>query len=208
MCSRLAASSSCCSDSFHIDWHWESRKAQADSRNVKERTIPVWLQTMSLPLFFHRWKLECAGPRTLPSIYLPEQEMFLVGSVQNMCAKMCVSWMCVSCRGISWMPVSLQSNKIPSCHEILLLETSLDDILVVIGLFVYKKKWCMMPCSEHCTHNTVNHPVWDPPFSCGCLSTGAGPGLLLWPGNNSHVCASPAGIPSVWFQTLTTVQET
>lgn len=37
-----------------------------------------------------------------------------------------------------------------------------------------------MPSSEHCTHYKMNPAVWDPPVSCGRLSTGAPSQCRAW----------------------------
>lgn len=56
-----------------------------------------------------------------------------------------------------------------------------------------------MPCSEHCTHNTINHSVWDPPFSCGCLSTGASSQRGAWTPSAAREQQPHACISSRYF---------
>lgn len=100
MCSWLTASSSCCSDSFHMDWHWESRKAQAGSRDVKESTIPALLQIVSLPLFFHKWKFSLCCPKDL-ALHLPPRVGGGFGWVSSKCVSKCAFLECMFLIGIS-----------------------------------------------------------------------------------------------------------
>lgn len=103
---------------------------------------------------------------------------------------MCVSWMCVSSRGISWTPVSLWSNKIVSSHETLLLETGhlLITFLQSQDYLPTRRNgaWCPVLSTAYTTQLIILCGI---PHSAVALSTGASSQHGVWE-QQPHVCIS------------------